>query len=101
MVNPTQLFATVATVQESKHMDTQPAEPHHATTEEKLRAQLEQAMRDMGTMRLENEGPSRPLLHRLILPSFAVLARVCPRCSWRSNLVLNCPTRANCTRDAV
>jgi len=56
MVNPTQLFATVATVQESKHMDTQPAEPHHATTEEKLRAQLEQAMRDMGTMRLENEG---------------------------------------------
>ena len=32
--------------------------------------------------------PVHPLVHRLILPSFAVLARVCLRFAWRSNLVL-------------
>ena len=42
-----------------------------------------------------------PLLHRLILPSYAVLARVYLRYSWRSNLVVNCLMRANRTRTAV
>ena len=57
-----------------------------------------------GTLTAPASWPAPPpssIHHGRILPSFAVLARVCPRLLVALKPGVNCPTPADCTRNAL